>query len=121
MPVHAESRFNLGSMDKMFTAVGILQLMEEGLLSLADTVADHLPEYPNGKFAAQVTIEQLRTHTSGLVVDIFSEKFGSDPHRYRANEDYLPLFFDELLDLLTINPPRQGERLSEARLPDRFV
>jgi len=92
--IHPGSRFNLGSMDKMFTAVSILQLMEEGLLSLHGTVAEYLPDYPNADIAAQITIEHLLTHTSGLVVDVFNEEFGLDPHRYRTNEDYLPLFID---------------------------
>lgn len=95
--IHADSRFNLGSMGKMFTAVSILQLMEEGLVSLNGTVADYLPDYPNADIAAEITVEHLLTHTSGIVVDVFNEEFGLNPHQYRENEDYLPLFVDEPL------------------------
>jgi CubicO group peptidase (beta-lactamase class C family) len=95
--IHPDSRFNLGSMDKMFTAVGILQLMEKGLLSLDGTVAEYLPNYPNADIGAEITIEHLLTHTSGLVVDVFNEEFGQNPHQYRENKDYLPLFVNEPL------------------------
>lgn len=93
-PIHAESRFNLGSMNKMFTAVGILQLMKEGLLTLDGTVSQYLPDYPNAEVAETVTIEQLLMHTSGLG-DVFTEEFGTDPHRYRTNQDFLELFVDD--------------------------
>jgi D-alanyl-D-alanine carboxypeptidase len=91
-----DTRFNLGSMNKMFTAVAVLQLMEAGLLTLESTVAEYLPDYPNREVAEQVNVEQLLTHTSGLG-DVFTEEFNADPHSYRATEDYLPLFADEPL------------------------
>jgi D-alanyl-D-alanine carboxypeptidase len=87
------TRFNLGSMNKMFTAVAILQLMEGQLLALDGTVAEYLPDYPNPEVAEQVTIRQLLTHTSGLG-DVFTEDFEAHPHQFRANADYLPLFVD---------------------------
>jgi len=91
-----DTRFNLGSLNKMFTAVAVLQLMEEDLLTLEGTVVEYLPDYPNREVAEQVTVEQLLTHTSGLG-DVFTEEFNADPHTYRATEDYLPLFADEPL------------------------
>jgi CubicO group peptidase (beta-lactamase class C family) len=96
IPNRMDTRFNLGSMNKMFTAVAILQLMEEGLLALDGTVAEYLPGYPNEEVAARVTIDHLLTHTSGLG-DVFTEEFGADPHRYRTTEDWVPLFVDEPL------------------------
>ena len=41
-PNTLDTRFNLGSMNKMFTAVAVLQLAEKGQLSLDDTLAKHL-------------------------------------------------------------------------------
>ena len=96
LPNQVDTKFNLGSMNKMFTAVSILQLMEAGKLSLDDTLLQHLPDYPNPEVAAQVTIHQLLTHTSGLG-DVFTDEFIQDPHRYRSNADYLPLFVNEPL------------------------
>ncbi len=59
------TRFCLGSMGAMFTAVAMLQLVQHHRLSLGDTIARHLPDYPNASLAQKVTIEQLLTHTGG--------------------------------------------------------
>src|SRR3954471_16492423 len=42
-----DTKFNMASMGKMFTAVAVLQLAEAGKLSLADKVGQHLPHFPN--------------------------------------------------------------------------
>lgn len=56
------SVFNLASVNKQFTAMGILILMENGGLKLTDSLRHFFPELPyNG-----ITIHQLLTHTSGL-------------------------------------------------------
>jgi CubicO group peptidase (beta-lactamase class C family) len=61
-----DSRFNLASMGKMFTAVAICQLAEAGKLAFDDTVSRLLPGYPNRPVAEKVTVHHLLTHTSGL-------------------------------------------------------
>jgi CubicO group peptidase (beta-lactamase class C family) len=78
----------------MFTAVAILQLVEQGALSLDAKVADVLPEYPNPQVAQTVTIHQLLTHTSGLGDWSESERFPDLHDQIRGVEDYLPLFVD---------------------------
>jgi CubicO group peptidase (beta-lactamase class C family) len=55
--------FNIGSITKQFTAVGILELQEQRKLRVADHVAKYLPDYP---IAAHITIAQLLNHTSGI-------------------------------------------------------
>ena len=62
----ASTRFEMNSMTKMFTGVSILQLAAAGRLQLNDPVERHLGAFPVGKRGA--TIEQLATHTSGLIV-----------------------------------------------------
>lgn len=60
-----DTMFDLASISKLFTAVAVMQLVESGEVALDDPVADHLPAFAaNGK--ADVTIEQLLTHTGGL-------------------------------------------------------
>jgi D-alanyl-D-alanine carboxypeptidase len=59
-----DMRFGTGSMGKMFTAVTILQLVEEGLLSLEDSLYKWLPAYPN--IDSTINVRQLLNHTSGL-------------------------------------------------------
>jgi CubicO group peptidase (beta-lactamase class C family) len=63
-PMDASVQMPIGSVTKQFTATAIMMLMEEGKLSLSDSVARHLPEFaPQLK---DVTVEQLLTHTSGV-------------------------------------------------------
>jgi len=66
IPNQMETKFNLGSANKMFTGVAIAQLVEKGLLNFEDVVGEHLQGYPNSTVKEQVTIHHLLTHTSGL-------------------------------------------------------
>jgi len=59
-----ENVFEIGSITKQFTAVGILMLLEEGMLSLDDEITKYLPEYPTQD--AKIKIHHLLTHTSGI-------------------------------------------------------
>jgi CubicO group peptidase (beta-lactamase class C family) len=97
VPNQMETKFNLGSMNKMITAVAILQLVESGQLDLEDTILDYLPDYPNLEIASQVTIHQLLTHTSGLGT-FFNQRYLDMPKsQIRTLDDYLPLFVDQPL------------------------
>jgi len=96
IPNNTETRFNLGSMNKMFTAVAIAQLAEAGKLSFDDTVGKHLPNYPNKDVANKVTIHQLLTHTSGLG-SYWNAKYDANRATIKSVSDYLALFADEPL------------------------
>lgn len=62
-PATAATRYRIGSITKTFTAVMILQLVEEGKLKLTDTLDKFFPQIPN---AARITISQILLHRSGL-------------------------------------------------------
>jgi CubicO group peptidase (beta-lactamase class C family) len=96
IPNNLETKFNLGSMNKMFTSVAIAQLAQAGKLSFDDTVGKHLPEYPNKDVAGKVTIHQLLTHTSGLG-SYWNAKFEARKGSIKTVSDYLSLFADEPL------------------------
>ena len=97
LPNQVDTKFNLGSMDKMFTAVAVMQLVEQGRLALDDTIADRLPDYPNQEVAKAVTIHQLLTHTSGL--GDYSESDRSEElHRSDQEWGTSPLFVDAPLE-----------------------
>lgn len=66
VPNTLETRFELASLSKLFTAVAIAQLVEQGRLSFDSSVAGVLPDYPNPKVGRRITIHHLLTHTSGL-------------------------------------------------------
>jgi D-alanyl-D-alanine carboxypeptidase len=62
-PLTAASRFRIASISKMYTAVMILQLVDEGKLKLTDTLDRFIPEVPN---AQKITIEQILANRSGI-------------------------------------------------------
>nr|WP_233569587.1 serine hydrolase [Planomicrobium sp. Y74] len=99
-PNAVNTRFGIASGCKIFTAVTIAQLVEEGKLSFDDVLSEMLPEhFPN--FPA--TIHQLLTHTSGIpdyfdesVMDDFEELWQNLPmYRMKSTRDFLPLFKDK--------------------------
>jgi D-alanyl-D-alanine carboxypeptidase len=85
------TRFRIGSMNKMFTAVATLQLVEAGKLELDDPIGKHLPDYPNREVAAKVTVRHLLTHTGGTG-DIFGPEFEEHRLQLREHRDYLKLY-----------------------------
>ena len=85
------TRFRIGSMNKMFTAVATLQLAEAGKLKLDDPIGAHLPDYPNKEVAAKVTVRHLLTHTGGTG-DIFGPEFEEHRLQLREHRDYLKLY-----------------------------
>jgi formylglycine-generating enzyme required for sulfatase activity len=94
VPNQVDTKFNLGSMDKMFTAVAVLQLVEQGQLALPDRIVDILPGYANPQVAEQVTVHQLLMHTSGLGNYFDSELYEDIHDQVRSVADYVPLFMD---------------------------
>jgi CubicO group peptidase (beta-lactamase class C family) len=97
VPNKVDTKFNLGSMNKMFTAVAIAQLAQQGKLNFSDPLIKHLPDYPNKEVAEKVTLHHLLTHTSGIG-DYFNGKYRlASKDRFRAIRDYFPLFVDKPL------------------------
>jgi len=94
-PNNVDTKFNIGSMNKMFTAVAVAQLAERGKLSFTDTAGKLLPEYPN-KEVAKVTVHQLLTHTSGMG-SYHNEAYFSNLDKIRTVADLLPLFVNDPL------------------------
>lgn len=86
-----DTKFNLGSMNKMFTSVAIAQLVQAGKLSYEDKLSKVLPGFPNKEAADKITIHQLLTHTSGLG-DYFSPEFFANREKFLNPGDYLPVF-----------------------------
>ncbi len=85
------TRFRIGSMNKMFTAVAILQLAQAGKLGLSDPIGKYLTDYPNRDVASKVTIHHLLTHTGGTG-DIFGPEFEAHRLELRSPQDYLKLY-----------------------------
>ena len=95
-PNQRDTKLNLGSMNKMVTAVAIAQLVERGLVAFDALISEYLPDLPD-EIATQVTVAYLLTHTSGIAGFFESPNWAA----YQDNPDtvggYFPLFIDEPL------------------------
>jgi CubicO group peptidase (beta-lactamase class C family) len=90
VPVRIDTKFNLGSINKIFTELVLRQLQAEGRLALDDRLSRHLPDLPSREIASQITLQQMLEHRSGLG-DFFGERFdATNPTAIRALADYLP-------------------------------
>ena len=65
IPNTPDTKFRLGSITKQFTAMLIMQLVEQGKLKLDGKIIDYLPDYPKAT-GDKITIHHLLTHTSGI-------------------------------------------------------
>lgn len=92
LPNTLDTRFRLGSMNKMVTAVAILQLVQAGKVSLDGTLGDYLKTYPNADMRT-ITVRQLLTHRGGAG-DIFGPEFDRERTRLRTHADYVALYGD---------------------------
>jgi CubicO group peptidase (beta-lactamase class C family) len=63
VPLKPGDPFRIGSVTKQFAAAGLLKLVDAGKVSLDDPLSKYLPDYPG---AANITIDQLLNHTSGI-------------------------------------------------------
>jgi CubicO group peptidase (beta-lactamase class C family) len=94
-PNNLNTKFNLGSMNKMFTAVAVAQLVEAGKLSFDDSLSKFMPDFPDKEAAEKIKIKHLLTHTSGLG-SYFNRNFiESSRERFRSVDDFLALAKDE--------------------------
>jgi D-alanyl-D-alanine carboxypeptidase len=91
IPNQLSTQFRIGSMNKMFTAVAIIQLVQAGKLKLTDPLIKFLPNYANKELASKVTIHQMLTHTGGTG-DIFGPDFESHRLELRTLNDYVKLY-----------------------------
>ena len=104
------TRFNLGSINKAFTATAIRQLAADGKLALDSPLVRAWPDYPNLEVAGAITIRQLLQHRSGIGGNIFGTPVGGARADLRHNNDFLQLFVDEPLQF----EPGTDQRYSNA-------
>jgi CubicO group peptidase (beta-lactamase class C family) len=91
VPNTLDTRFRIGSMNKMFTGTAILQLVQAGKIKLTDPLGKYLPAYPNKDVATKVTIHHLLTHTGGTG-DIFGPEFEAHRLELKTLDDYVALY-----------------------------
>jgi D-alanyl-D-alanine carboxypeptidase len=91
IPNSLSTKFRIGSMNKMFTAVSVLQLAQAGKIKLSEAFGKYITDYPNKEAASKVSIEQLLTHTGGTG-DIFGPQFREHQKDLRTLQDYVNLY-----------------------------
>lgn len=102
IPNSLDTKFASASAGKVFVAVGILQLIEQGKIKFQDTLGKLLT-IDLHNIDPDVTVEQLLNHTSGVpdyfdetVMDEYEELWVDYPnYKIRCNSDLLPLFIDK--------------------------
>ena len=99
-PIRVDDRFRIGSLSKTYVAVVVLQLADEGKLSLEDSVEKWLPGVvPNG---AGITVRQLLNHTSGIA-------------NYEEHPDYMAPYMAG--DFAHVTTPMQLVRMGTSQGP----
>lgn len=97
-PNNLETKFNLGSMNKMFTATSIAQLAEKGKLSFEDSIDKYVDEsWLPKEITSKITVHHLLTHSSGLGSYFNDTYWNSSRMLYRDVNDFKPLVKDEKL------------------------
>jgi len=96
VPNNIDTKFNLGSMNKMFTSTAIVQLAEKGKLSLDDPISKFVDEsWLPKNVTDKITIRHLLTHSSGLG-SYFNETYTKSSRAlFRKLDDYKPLIKDD--------------------------
>ena len=92
IPNAPDTKHRLGSVTKQFTAVLILQLVEQGKLDLHAPITKYLPNYPETA-GDKITIHHLLTHTSGIPsYTDFPNFFNETSRDYYSPADFVKLF-----------------------------
>ena len=99
-----DSVFQIGSITKLWTSTLVMQLVDEGKVDLDAPVRTYLPEFKirDEDAAAQITVRQLLTHTSGFEGDIFTDT--------GLGDDCVEKYVGVLHDVPQLFPP--GEQFS---------
>lgn len=100
-PMTTDMHMRIGSITKTFTATMILQLVDQGVLSLEDTLAGVYPELADVQNADSMTIRHLLTMQSGLVDPEYPRAIEGDGSTMVPGPSYTP---DEILGLVADQP-----------------
>jgi len=94
-PNRPSTVFAVASFTKAFTSMSVMILEERGLLSVNDTVADYIPDFPNGD---QITIDHLLSQTSGFYEFLLNPSLWENTNNFHLPEQLLQYFVNEPLN-----------------------
>lgn len=96
VPNRIDTKFSLGSINKMFTTTAIMRLVENGEIALNDKLSEYLDEtWLPHSVSDSIEIQHLMTHASGLGSYFTEEFFKSAKNQYRYLADFKPLVIDD--------------------------
>ncbi|MVO85370.1 serine hydrolase [Streptomyces sp. p1417] len=109
-PRGKNDKFRVGSITKTFVSTVLLQMEDEGKLSLDDTVDRHLPGLVrgNGNDGRKISVRQLLNHTSGLFDYLADEEYSAT---YMEGDGYLKHRYDTL-------PPLKHVKVALSHAPE---
>jgi len=93
VPMQPDMVFRIGSITKQFTAVAILQLVEQGKISLQDSIQKYIKDFPSKGYT--ITVENLLTHTSGLIDYTSIDSYNPYIERRDFAPDFLINYFKD--------------------------
>src|SRR5579862_2532972 len=68
IPATAHTVYRVGSVSKLFTDIGVMQMVEAGKINLDAPVSQYIPDFhPNNPFKEPITLRELMSHRSGLL------------------------------------------------------
>lgn len=123
----ADHKFKIASIGKTFTATLVLQLTEEGMLNLDDTIAkfldvpavklDSLHIYQGSAYGRQITIRQLLSHTSGIADYMEDPRFINDvlanPKKMWSPSKILEIYYEYGTNEKALFPPGDSFNYSD--------
>ncbi|MEP4093592.1 serine hydrolase domain-containing protein [Reichenbachiella sp.] len=97
IPNQPNTKHRIGSITKQFTAMLVLQQVQQGNLSLDDVITDHLSNYPKAT-GDKITLHHLLTHTSGIPnYTSYADFFKNETRNPYQPEEFIKLFSDSAL------------------------
>lgn len=119
-PIDMDTHFRIASISKTFTAIGLMQLWEQGKFQLDDPVNDYLKGLKvmhADPHAPPITFRHMLTHTSGIgeaptIIDALRMLVGKDRYFIQSDEARLPL--EELYGGLFLTDVPAGQKWAYA-------
>lgn len=106
----SETKYLIGSVTKVFTAIGVMQLHEAGKLHIDSSFQKYVPEFTmKSHFGdiSEITVRQILTHHAGIPEDVWLHKFSKKPPHYTK-------ILELANNMYTTNPP--GEMMIYSNL-----
>lgn len=91
-----ETKFGLASASKMFTAISIFQLLDDGKLNISTEVGEILPRLKNEKIKG-IKVSQLLNHTSGMGDFFENALYESEKDNLTTSESFMPFIENDTL------------------------